>query len=239
MNLKDKRIGNTEIKNFFRAIAYWIKDPKTFYNFSLVNKLSNSACKEIKAMKIYEFSEEYSYEEYLSKYKFKALPNGEIHGNATYYSYDYVSDIEYTEICYHEYGISKYAIGHTLNGAETTEERTVEIVPDINYKVFMKKRNILITLFDVKEGNHDTVEFMNIKTVRSIESEKCKICKRFHKFLFIQGTQRYWYAKDCYSKDKYEFSIWSTLPEDIYNEIYGIEKKRNLIKSVVQYTLKC
>lgn len=86
MNLQDKRIGKGEIRNFFRALAYWIDDPQTFYNFALVNKIAKEACEEFRAMKMYEFSniKEYVLSEFLAYTIFKILPNGNIHGISTH-----------------------------------------------------------------------------------------------------------------------------------------------------------
>lgn len=234
MNLSDKRIGNTEIKNFFRAIAYYINDPKTFYNFSLVNKLSHLTCREFKAMKIYEFLKEYSYQEYETKCKFKVLPNGELHANVIYNYFDCVQTIEYNETVYYEYGTPKYSITYPIS---YEAEISITTPPFYKYRVFLKKRNLLIT-----QGK-GYVEFMNIKTGKTIEAQVCKTCKKYHRFIFVFGSgngnrnDKYFYSKDCYSKENYKVERYNYDFLSAFVEMeYKKNTNRNIIKSVIQYS---
>ena len=207
MNLEDKRIGNTEIKNFFRAIAYYINDPKTFYNFSLVNKLSNLACKEFTAMKIYEFCEEYTlrYNEE-NFYIFKVLPSGELQGLGRY-----INGYQYECIYYHERGLNKFI---------STDYYTSPFK-----SIFLKKRNVLI------EYDESYVAIRNINNMCLSKTVKCTLCNKFHvfKFFFSLGNRTVQYSKDCYSKEKYKFY------KDFGYEFRGF-RSRNLIKSVIQYS---
>ena len=215
MNLRDKRIGKTEINNFFRAIAYYIKDPQTFYNFSLVNKLSNSACKEFKAMKIYEFSEEVSFDADGFVYTFKFLPNGWLHG--LFKTIDYFPHSE-NDIRYYSYGklVTEffYSCYHTIGYDFTYSGKVVSEIRETT-EFFLKSCSILVTVQENK------VNFHNTRNDKYITGEKCDICSRIHKFY----SDEKWYGKDCYEKGNYRFSFDNNF----------IDRKRNIIKSVIQY----
>lgn len=174
------------LKEFLRAICYFINDHGTYFQFALVNKFCAALVKEYSPMKKKEFSTLCMRMVHHINIMFRRLPNYSYHGLLTIRR-----GMEDRDLVFKEGVIVSWTVlrlGHTSFQRPHSNSLELESFYNKWVKCFYINHGVEINV----NSKFNTTLFANISTSNRLLAVECPICEVHHMFIYeLRGQHRY------------------------------------------------
>ena len=212
------------LEKLLYAIAFYIEDPTTYYNFCISSRITNKIANNDPIFVAYKRKQ-------LTRFVLfdndliPVLPNGLVHGIIN--GYDFNRSLRFYQLGHYKYSISLFF-------------KKTRMADMYLHKLFTKHLRIVSTNDCVRISRYNnSIKINSIN--HEIEANRCSFCKQYHSFYTEYRDHVYVIYRDCIKDIKKCYYYKQPVDDFIRSGGFSItphEKKYSIMKSVIEYSKK-
>lgn len=220
------------LENLLYAIAFYIEDPTTYFNFCISSRITNKIANNDPIFAAYK-------RKCLSRYItfendiIPVLPNGLVHG--IIYNEESNNSLRSRSLRFYQLGYYIYSISLRF--------KKTRMADTYFHKLFTQ--HLCITTVKYQKGIcSSSVRFSSIKRdiqKREIEAYQCALCKQYHSFIAEYNNYVYTIYRDCIKDIKKCYYNKQHINHYIQYSgsiITPHDRRYSIMKSVIEYSKK-